>query len=388
MKLTEFTAANVADVLAATGAKKSGKLLLVPVEAIHVVPGFNLRVTDTPEYVAGILTLKNSIIMEGFFPTKPLTGFAAELDGEPAFVIIDGHRRFEAALAAIEDGAEIETLPVILKDPKASDLDLAVALYKENTSVPLSMLERAVLAHRMLRSGETEEDVATRLGVTTRHVSDLKVIIAAPRAIRDLIKEGKLSASEAVIQLRKDPTGAKLLEAAEKIEQRAAEKATAKGAKDSKLTRQTIEGDAEPRVKMKVTRMNFKAEEGSTFLFEDAEPFFAILGEEWFKNGKKKAERIALEHVEIEVKIRRPASEEETEEEAPVVEARVAPVKAAAAPAKGAAKAPVKAAAPAKNGKRKPVATDDDDLAGDDDDLTGVPNLRDLGIAEPAGADL
>lgn len=384
MKLTEFTAANVASAIAATGAKKSGKLLLVPVDKIQVVPGFNLRVTDTPEYVKGIEELKESIKQEGFYVTKPLSGFAAQLDGEDVIAIIDGHRRYAAALAAIEDGAEIETLPVVLKDPQATDLDLAVSLHKENASVPLTMLERAVLAHRMIRSGETEEDVAARLQVSTRHVNDLKVLIGAPRAIRELIKEGKLSASEAVVQLRKDPTGAKLLEAADKAEQKAAEK-LAPGAKDSKLTKQTIEGADTPSIKMQVSRLNFKAVQGAAFLMEDAEPFIGLLGEDWFKNAKKKAERIALETVEIEVKIRRPKSAEENaaEVEAETAAAATKTAKAAAAPAK----AP---AAPAKGrgGRKAPAAADDDDLSGDDDDLGGTPDLRALGIAEPASAEL
>lgn len=384
MKLTEFSAASINDAITATGAKKSGKLLLVPIDKIHIVPGFNLRVTDTPDYQKGIGELALSIEQEGFYASKPISGFAAEMDGETVIALIDGHRRYAAAMMAIARGADIETLPVVLKDPKVTDLDLAVSLHKENASVPLTMLERAVLAHRMLRSGESEDDVAARLQVTTRHVNDLKVLIAAPRAIRDLIKEGKLSATEAVVQLRKDSTGAKLLEAAEKAEAKALEKAAAGKAGDSKLTKQTIENADEPKVKMQTLRMNFKAAEGATFLFEDVEPFLAMVGEDWFKGARKKAERIALEPMEIEVKIRRPKSEEES-----AAEDAVAAEKAATA----AAKKPVangKLAVSAKPpGRRKPA---DDDLSGgidDDDDLAGgAPNLRDLGIADPASNEL
>lgn len=386
MKLTEFNPASINDAITASGAKKSGKLLLVPVEAIKIVPGFNLRVTDSVEYAKGIEELAESIQLEGFYPSKPISGYAAEMDGETVIVIIDGHRRYAATLAAIEHGADIETLPVVLKDPKVTDLDLAVSLHKENASVPLTMLERAVLAHRMLRGGETEEDVASRLQVTTRHVNDLKVLIAAPRAIRDLIKEGRLSASEAVIQLRKDPTGEKLLEAADKAEKKAAEKEAAKGAKDSRLTKQTIEDGGAPKIKLQTMRINFRAEEGSTFLLEDAEPFLGLLGEDWFKNARKKAERIALETVEIEVKIRRPKSAEEVE-----AEEEAATAKTAAAAAKTAAQAKPEKATAKKGGSvpRKPSADLEDDLGEDDDDeLTGAPDLRELGIAEPVGADL
>lgn len=367
LKMIEFTASSIADAITATGAKKSGKLLLVPVDNITEVPGFNLRI-ETPEYLEGIQELKQSMLLEGFYDSKPISGFAAQIDGEDKIVVIDGHRRFAAAKAAIADGMDLEVLPVVLKKPTSSALDLAVSLHKENTSVGLSMLERAVLAHRMLRAGENEDSVAERLQVTVRHVNDLKVLMAAPRAIRDLVKDGKLAATEAVTQLRKDPTGAKLLEAMEKTEKAAADKIASKGGvKEAKLTRQTIEGDGTPAVKMQVHRANFQVTAGATFVYEDAEPYLRLLGDDtWFKAARKKTERIALETVSVEVKIRRPKSAAETEAEAEA--------------------ATTAADAKAKGGRPKRSVPDelDDGLGGDDDD--GAPDLRALGIAEPAGA--
>lgn len=375
LKMVEFTPATVNEAIAASGASKSGKLLMVAPDQIYVMPGFNLRITDSDEYKAGILDLAESIKAEGFYDTQPLGCFPAEVDGETRLVLISGHRRLEAALKAIADGAEIERLPVVLKRPGSSDLDLAVSLHKENTGVQPSMMERAVLVHRMERAGMDPTEIAARLNVTARHISDLKVIIAAPRPVRELIKQGKISPSEAVIQLRKDPTGDKILEAAEKAAKRAAEKVE-KGekAKDSKVTRQTIEGGDQPRVRMQTHRLNFQATEGGTFLYEDVEPFLSLLGEDWFKPARKKGERIALEQVEIEVKIRRPKSEEEAAAEA--------------APAPAAAAAPRKAAG--KKGaavKPEPVEVDED-LTDDDDDLgADAPDLAAADIADPIEGD-
>lgn len=362
LKLTEFThATSMNNVITATGAKKSGKLLLVPLDKIKVMPGFNLRITDSPEYKAGIEELKQSMLLEGFYESKPLSAVAATVDGEDVVAIIDGHRRYEAAIAAVADGAEFETLPVVLKPPTASDIDLAVSLQKENASVPLSMLERAVLAQRMLKWGMTDEEVAERLQVTPRHVNDLRVIITAPKAVRDLIRESTISATEAVIQLRKDPTGAKIIEAAEKAAAREAEQETKKAANkggNTRLTRQTIEDDA-PQVKMTTYKANFQTKAGATFMYEDAEPFMRVIGDDnWFKAARKQTERIALEDLSIEVKIRRPKQPDD---------------------AAGA----TDAAAAADDGLGEDN-TDD----GFGDDNADAPDLHNLGIAERANADL
>lgn len=362
--MIEFEASTVAEAVAATGAKKSGKLLLVPVENITIMPGFNLRVTEGEAYKAGIDDLKQSILLEGFYDSKPLSCFAANVDGESKMVVIDGHRRYEAVQAAIAEGATIAELPVVLKKPASSAIDLAVSLIAENAGVPLSMLERAINANRMLKAGMSDDDVAARLNVTPRHISDLKVLIGAPKAIRDLVRDGKLSATEAVTRLRKDPDGGadKLVEAAAKAEEKAAER----GERSAKLTKTTIENNAEPTIRMQTYRSNFSVKEGTTFIYEDAEPFLRVIGDEsWFKKARKQTERIALETIEVEVKIRRPKSADEA-----------------------AAEAETPAAAPRKSGRKAPVAAPDDDGLGADDFGDDAPNLRDLGIAEPAGAEL
>lgn len=371
-KLTEFTAGAVKDAVAAAGGKSSNKLVALPVDSIHVMPGFNLRVTDAPDYQAALVDLKDSILLEGFYPSKPLSVFAAEIDGEITTVLVDGHRRLAAVKMAIAEGADIEMLPVVYKAPTSTDLDLAVALEKENASRPLSMYERAVLCHRMMKAGEDEDAVAARLNVTVRHVNDLKVLIAAPKAVRDLIKAGRISATEAVAQLRKEGGAEKIIEAAEKAAEKAKKAADDKAARqDARVTRQSIEdggaADDGPKVKMVTIRNNFQVTEGSEFSYEDAAPFLTIIGDEtWFKNARKKTNRIALETISVEVKIRRPKQEDA--EDAGVVEEEIV---LTAAQKKAADKAAAKAAKTAEE-------------AGLDDDFDDAPDLASLGIADRA----
>lgn len=386
LKMIEFTPATHANVIAATGAKKTGSMLRVPMDKLVIAPGFNLRVTDTPEYRVGIIALKTSMLMEGYYDSKPLSGVAAQIGGEDVIAIIDGHRRFEAAQLALAEDPENfpDNLPVVLKPASKNDLDLQISLLKENSSEPLSMLERAVLANRMLKNGMDEADVAERFQVTTRHVGDLKVLIGAPKAIRDLIKDNLISASEAIMQLKKDPTGEKLIEQGEKVRAKIAEKGKS-GA--TRLTKTKIDDgvqDEAPAVRMTTYKANFQTTEGATFMYEDAEPFLRVIGDEtWFKKGRKATERVATCNLSVEVKIRRPKIEgEEVTSEAEAEAEPEAEVEAAprTAPRKAAGKKGAAAATPVDDGLG---AEDDDDAFGGE-----APNLRELGIAEPADAGL
>ena len=196
--MVEFTPGTAGDALTNSGATKTGKLYMVDLDNIAVMPGFNLRVTDTQEYKDGIRELADSIKSEGFYDTQPLGVFPAEINGETKLVLISGHRRYEAAKLAISESADIARLPVVLKKPGSTDLQLAMSLHKENTHVRPTMLERAVLANRMAKAGMDDDDIAAHFGVTNKHVRDLKVIMNAPRGVRDLIRDGKIAAYEAI----------------------------------------------------------------------------------------------------------------------------------------------------------------------------------------------
>jgi hypothetical protein len=386
MKMIEFTPATAGDALANAGAARTGKLTMVAPEQIHIVPGFNLRVTETPEYKEGIRELADSIKSEGYYDSQPLGVFPAEIDGEAGLALISGHRRYEAALLAIAEGADITRLPVVLKRPGSSDLDLAMSLHKENTHVRPTILERAVLANRLMKIGMDDDEIASRLGVTNRHIRDLKTIINAPKGVRDLIRDGKIAASEAILGLRKDPTGNKIMEAAAKADERAMQ---SEARKAEKLTRKTLEGGGEkpPRNTMTTTLLNFAVKAGVEFLYEDVEPFMALIedDETWFKGTRSVKKKIALSDIEFDVKIKRAKTADELAAE-DATAARVAEEKAAAKAAKTA-------------GRKAPVATDDelgpdeeeDDLAEDDlseAEAADAPDLRALGIAEPATGEL
>jgi ParB-like chromosome segregation protein Spo0J len=391
MKIVEFTPATLGDALASSGATKTGKMYMVDLDGITIAPGFNLRVTDTPDYREGIRELADSMKAEGYYDSQPIGVFPAEVGDETRLVLISGHRRYEAAKLAASEGADITRLPVVLKKPGSSDMDLAVSLWKENIGVRPTILERAVLANRMMKTGMDDDDIAARLGVTNKHVRDMKTIINAPKGVRDLIRDNKLAAYEAIAQLRKDPTGNKIMEAAAKIEAKAAENELKKA---EKLTRKTLEANGEkPRNLMATSRMNFAVKAGFEFLLEDVEPFMGLIDHDdsWFKATRSTKKKIALSDIEFDVKIKRTKTTEELAAE-DALAAQVAIDKAAAKAAKT-------------NGNKATAVKHDDlgpDDEEDDDDLSenenedesenaeeaNAPDLRALGIAEPATGEL
>jgi len=375
LKLTEFTPSSMADVIAATGATKSAKMLMVPIDQIVEVPGYNFRITDTDDYRAKVLELKESIMAEGYYDSQPLGCFPALVDGEPKMVLISGHGRFEAAKLAVAAGADIDRLPVVLKKAGSSNVDLAVSLHKENINARPTMLEQAVLVHRLYKSGMTDTEVAERLNITERAVGDLKVLIAAPRDLRDMVKHGTISATELITRLKKDKDGGaeKVREAAAKAEEAAEKKRLAREAVGAangatppvrtRLTKGSIDNDGVKPPRLKLHTSGFAAKTGETFSYADAEPFLRVIGDEtWFKNGRKKTERVAIEPIEVEVKIRRlPSAADEQQQQQQQAQASIA------------------------DELDDPLADDEEDGIENDDD---APDLLGLGIAEPTDAEM
>jgi len=211
----------------------SSDLWMVPYENIRVIEGFNVR-TRNAEYLAHVQDIKNSIIANGFYRDKPLEGYVAKEDGQNVIYITGGHTRHEAAGLAIAEGHEIVALPVIVKPAGTSQEDLTVALVTGNSGRPLSPIEIAVVCKRLLGFGQDEKGIAAKLGYTKKYVEDLLGLLSAPSAVRKLVEQGKVSATLAISEIKKDPKGAakKLTEAAEVA------KSTGKG----KVTQKTLNG--------------------------------------------------------------------------------------------------------------------------------------------------
>lgn len=217
---------------------------VVAVDQLRVIPGFNVRVTETDDYRADLDALKQSIRENGFYPNKPLAGYVGK-DGELDVIwLTDGHRRLEAVQEINDEAVDdsdltIEGLPVVLKSAESSMADLTIALVQDNSGRPLTPYEKGVVAQRLANmKGEDGEpmfskaDIARKLSVTERFVDDLNLLVDAPAKLRNHVIAGTVSSTLAIEELRKNPK-----KAVERIEA-AVSKATSAGKK--KATKKDI----------------------------------------------------------------------------------------------------------------------------------------------------
>lgn len=176
---------------------KSADLWKVPLAKIKVMDGFNVRIKNA-EHETQVRLIADSIKENGFFPDKPLAGFVAKENSENIIYVIDGHTRLEAVHLAISEGCEINEIPVVTKPAGTSMEDLTVALVVSNEGRHLTPFEIALVCKRLVGFGMDESEIARRFGRSKAHIANLLLLASAPRSIKSLVQEGKVSATLAV----------------------------------------------------------------------------------------------------------------------------------------------------------------------------------------------
>jgi ParB-like chromosome segregation protein Spo0J len=289
--------------LAAAGAKaETNGLFMVPVDVLRVIEGFNVRVTGTKDYEAGIAELANSILQEGFYKDKPLVGYVGKDGDADVIYLTDGHRRLEAVKRAIAGGAkEIERVPVIVKPSTTNMVDLTVALAK--TGTPLTPYEMAIIVKRLAGYGVDEGQIALRLGVTKRYVADLQVLLSAPAKVRSLVMDGKVSATLAIQAMREDAGTAaeKLTEAVKNAKALGLDRATGKHVN---MAPPGEGGDGEPKEKPKHKNpkpgkagkfvLAIKGKAGDKLKLTEIALFAGVQGGAWYTANEKDAKTVIL----------------------------------------------------------------------------------------------
>lgn len=228
----DLTRGNLKVAMASAEATNPHALWMVPYDQIRIIPGFNTRIR-TPAYEARVEWLTNSIMENGFYQNCPLTGFVAREDGKDVIYLTGGHRRHEAAGRAIKLGAPIEALPMVMKPKGTSMIDLSIELDTENESDPLTPMEKAINIKRLIGYGLDEATIAKRLGYTSKYVSDLLTLVAAPKVVQDMIALGQVSSTLALHTLNEHGSQAAnvLKEAIKEAEATGKTKATGKHVK-------------------------------------------------------------------------------------------------------------------------------------------------------------
>lgn len=232
-----------------TGAK-STDLWMVPYDEIRIADGFNVRVHDRA-YEEHIAYLAGQMVERGYDKTKPMAGYVVKEDNQNIVYVTDGHSRHAAVDKAREAGAAIDLIPVIIHPPGTSAEDLTVALVTANSGKPLSPFEVATVCKRLQGYGYDAKTIAQKLGYTREYINNLFDLLAAPKAVRDMVTEGKVSATLAVQTVRKHgKDAAKVLKegAAEaaakgktKVTGKHVKKVTGKAAVPAKKARKKVE---------------------------------------------------------------------------------------------------------------------------------------------------
>lgn len=214
-----------------SGAKSSDLWRVAP-SAIKVRPGYNPRIR-TPQLIAHIREVADSIKLNGFFDDKPL-GVSIAVEGDQQVIYLeDGHTRHEAALIAISEGAPVETVPVVAMPRSFSEVDRLVHMVRSNNNTqPFNPLEMGVIVQRLAKFGLDEAEIAGKLGVTATRIRQLETLMGSGQAIRDLVKDGEISATLAIETVQEHGNEAEgLLKDAVTVSKQAGKKTTAKAVK-------------------------------------------------------------------------------------------------------------------------------------------------------------
>lgn len=180
--------------------KRTDTGMAVLPSAIRVVEGFNLRDTTAEDWRADIDALKAHIKGGGQVPALEVV---LSDDGH-GVDLVDGHRRTTAYLELIEAGDPIQYIriePFGGKDG-GNDLHRLVRIMTSNEGRKLRPLEIAEGYRRLAAFGLTPDDIARRVGKTRQHVDQMLILASAPHKVQQLVKDGDVSATEAINQVR------------------------------------------------------------------------------------------------------------------------------------------------------------------------------------------
>lgn len=257
----ELTRGSVKTAMKEVGATSSDLWRVKPSD-LHVIPGFNGRVHNKA-YDEHVDAIANSIIENGFYQDKPLAGYVAQVDGQNVIYITEGHSRRLAALKAIEQGAQLETVPVVIKPNGTSLEDLTIALITSNNGKPFTPYETGLVIKRLIDMGMDEKVVAKRLGYGKAYVSGLLSLVGAPKSVRDLVQDDKVSASMAIAAIKEhgDKAATHLKAAVDTAKAAGKDKATPKHAKAAAAPK-----EVKPKVVAQVVYSGYDTDHGMHML--------------------------------------------------------------------------------------------------------------------------
>jgi ParB family chromosome partitioning protein len=291
------------DAMTASAASNTNMMMVAP-DQLVVLDGFNLRVTGTPEYEAGIREIADSIKENGFYRDKPFSVKVVGLEGGASgFGIMDGHRRYAGLQIALQEAPGcVELVPIVEVRKGTSLADATIAMMQTGTA--LTPFERSIGVARLVKAGLDDDMIAKRLAITKTYVNDLITIGAMPAKLKALIQDGKVSAGPAVRAYKEDPKTAlaRLTEAVETATARGKSKAAPKDIKGtSKATKDTAAAGNKPGRPPNPLKSEFAFEKvaGDKVPLAEISPFLGFGGGGWFILSEEEGIYEILQDVKI-----------------------------------------------------------------------------------------
>lgn len=172
---------------------------MVDPHLLKIDPGYNPRDLTTPQARDGLDELKRSIIANGV--RVPLE---IRLEGED-LIVVAGHRRLAAVIAAISEGHEIKAIPIIAEPKGMNETERTVNLAISNSGEPLAPIEMAEVVRRLIAFGWPNTQIAMRLGwksiqTVTHYIS----LLGADAEVQNLVRSGEVAVSTAAKVVKAD----------------------------------------------------------------------------------------------------------------------------------------------------------------------------------------
>lgn len=167
------------------------QIVKIDLDKIIIRKGFNVR----KDY-GDIEALAASILENG----QTLPGHVDALKNG-TFMLTDGHRRFEALKLLVKQGIDIRFCAVVNK-AKTSEEQRIIQMFTTQDNKHLEPVEVSELIQRLLKFGNSQIEVAVKIGKSTSYVSQMASFAKESEAVKQAVAKGNISVTE-VLKIKK-----------------------------------------------------------------------------------------------------------------------------------------------------------------------------------------
>jgi len=168
-------------------------------------PGFNLR-EEGPDLDAYIESIAVYVKDNGVTGLGIWTIFMSGDDP----VVGDGHCRTRGVLLAMEKyGIEVKSVPCRMMDKYSNEVDRISQMFTSSSGRHLTPMESSVGVKRLRNCNLSNSEIAVKIGKTPSYVGQLLELCGASPEIAEMINQGKVSATNAIHEIKKSPKKAK-----------------------------------------------------------------------------------------------------------------------------------------------------------------------------------